>query len=334
MPSLALIRDQWLNLWDIGNYYGVINHGVDLYVCGTGKRPPWDDIKRLYPQAKVVKYKRPWEPLELEPDVIDVPDPHYTFSQYYAKRHDRCVVVGWDNLPGKNGFGDARGCIQNAWKFAARSTLASDTLIWDGADPEKIQIIPGAVDTEFFHPGEGKRHYAVLFVGRVTLEKGLLDLIWAMRGLGAELWIAGEGDRSYFEPWIERAGIEAKWLGFLSRDELAEAYRQAKVLCVPSIPKLDKDPFACWLEQFGQVFIEAMASGLPVVSTYSGAIPEVVHGAGRLVGPRDWRSMRANLGVLLNRTNQWVSYSQAARYWAETKYSQDVVGKQIKEWYF
>ncbi len=155
-----------------------------------------------------------------------------------------------------------------------------------------------------------------------------------MKGLDAELWIAGEGDRDYFQTWIDLAGIKHEWFGFLGRHELAEIYRRAKVLCVPSIPKIDKDPYICWMEQFGQVFVEAMASGLPVVSTESGAIPEVIAGAGIAVPPRDFAALRRKLKLLLTKEKRWQSHSGAARSLAESRFGQDVVGKMIKEWYF
>ena len=56
-------------------------------------------------------------------------------------------------------------------------------------------------------------------------------------------------------------------------------------------------PTKGWEEQFGMVLIEAMACGTPVVACASGAIPEVLGGAGTLVEPGDWRGLGAGAGL-------------------------------------
>jgi glycosyltransferase involved in cell wall biosynthesis len=62
-------------------------------------------------------------------------------------------------------------------------------------------------------------------------------------------------------------------------------YARASAMVLASLP------IRSWEEQFGMVLAEAMAAGLPVVATASGAIPEVVHGAAALVAPGDWMAL-------------------------------------------
>ena len=62
-------------------------------------------------------------------------------------------------------------------------------------------------------------------------------------------------------------------------------YAGASALVLASLPTKG------WEEQFGMVLIEAMAAGTPVVACASGAIPEVLDGAGTLVEPGDWRGL-------------------------------------------
>jgi glycosyltransferase involved in cell wall biosynthesis len=68
-------------------------------------------------------------------------------------------------------------------------------------------------------------------------------------------------------------------------DEMPALYAGAEALVLASLPTKG------WEEQFGMVLIEAMACGTPVVACASGAIPEVLGGAGTLVEPGDWRGL-------------------------------------------
>ena len=67
MSKLAVVRGPYLNPWDASNYYGVIEHGVELFLCGTGPMVNWDQIMQICPKAKFVNYEHPWEVLDLEP---------------------------------------------------------------------------------------------------------------------------------------------------------------------------------------------------------------------------------------------------------------------------
>lgn len=335
MSSLGLIRAQHLNIWDIGNYYGLTQLGVDLYVCGTGPDVNWDGIMEMYPMVKPVAYEQPWEVLELELDVLDLPDAHYDFTQWFIGRHPKTVVVAWDNLPGKNTMRPkALEALQGCWKCVGRSELACQTLEFDGVPQEKIKLIYGAVDTDFFQPTPLEdRTNAVLFVGRLILEKGLLDLMWAMEGIDAPLWIVGEGERSAFDFWANR-NPNIEFMGFVDRYRLRELYQSARLFCVPSVPKSSHNPDEAWLEQFAQIMPESMACGTPIVSTLSGAINEVAgFQTGFLVAPRDWAGIRDSVELLLRDNNVWDEFSLNAHKRAENLFSQKVIAGQIRDWY-
>jgi glycosyltransferase involved in cell wall biosynthesis len=291
-----------------------------------------------YPQASFLNYNHVSEVFEYYPDVIDVPDPFYLFSQYFTERFERTVVVGWENLPGKTLFSQrAKRCLEQAWKCVARSPMARHELKFNGVSKDRIKIIPGAVDTEFFKPDipVEDRQRVVLFVGRVTQEKGFLDILWALHNSDIPLWVAGVAEPPLqYQKWLAQLNVRIKWLGFLNRAELRDLYQRAGVLCVPSIPLLnDTDPFGQWSEQFGQVFIEAMACGCPIVSTNSGAIPWVLRSSNHLVNPRDWPMLRGEIQALLDNPDLRMSASVLGRQFATEFYDQKVVGQKIKDWY-
>ncbi|GAB3617038.1 hypothetical protein GCM10027416_15950 [Okibacterium endophyticum] len=124
--------------------------------------------------------------------------------------------------------------------------------------------------TPSFDPPTDKR---ILFVGRVTGEKQIDVLIRAFAqldpGLNAKLEIVGGGDqKNNLENLAKQLelGDRVRFTGYVSDDELREAYTRATVLAMPSIAELQSI-----------VTMEAMASGLPVVAADAMALPHLVH---------------------------------------------------------
>jgi glycogen synthase len=115
----------------------------------------------------------------------------------------------------------------------------------------------------------------LLFAGRIVPEKGIELLLDGLqraeeRAPGSfSLSIAGFGPISYVDDLRRRSNdrrMDVRWLGRLTREEIARAYAEHDIVVVPSV----------WEEPFGLVAIEAMASGLPVIATRSGGLPEII----------------------------------------------------------
>jgi len=341
--EVSVVRDRWLNLWDAGNYYGLTKRGVDLTFWGraTGNGSiPWDELSELYPDAHFRSYNHVYEIIDTEPDILDLPDAHYEFTQKMVGRGIKSFIVAFDNVPGKNTINaSALKALQEATGHIARSALARRALLFDGVPDERIRRIPGAVDTKFFRPLPNiNREDAVLYVGRLVSEKGVESLIWAMKDLpGTELWIVGQGpEERMLRKWTDWAGIagRTKWKGQLSRNQLADIMRLAKVLAVPSIPKMGDHPYSTWLEQFGQVIIEGLASGLPIVGSNAGSIPEVGGDtAGLYQPPLHWPDMTRNLNDVIYSKDIWDRMSRAARKRAVKYYDQLEVADKLIAWY-
>jgi glycosyltransferase involved in cell wall biosynthesis len=141
-----------------------------------------------------------------------------------------------------------------------------------------VRVIPGGVDLPA-SVGEPDEPPHVLYAGRLSAEKGVLELVEAARGL--PLVVAGDG------PLRERVPGA---LGFLPHDELLGRYERAAVVACPSLR-----------EGFGVVCAEAMAHGRPVVASAVGGLRDlVVDGeTGMLVPPGDVPALRAALERLL-----------------------------------
>jgi colanic acid/amylovoran biosynthesis glycosyltransferase len=173
------------------------------------------------------------------------------------------------------------------------------------------------VDVERFKPPvAGRREKIVLFVGRLVEKKGCASLIEAMAKVqrccpAAELVVIGGGELlADYQARAAAGRIRCRFLGTQPPNVVQEWMARAAVFCVPSVVAASGDA-----EGFGMVFIEAQAMGLPVVSTYSGGIPEAVKNreTGLLVNERDPRALAEAILTLIESHELWQRFSVAGR---------------------
>ena len=121
----------------------------------------------------------------------------------------------------------------------------------------------------YFNQMGGK---VILFVGRLAEKKGVSYLIEAMKEVDAKLVIVGKGTlETELKRQAQEQGSKIIFLGAKTHEELKVIYASADIFVAPSITAKDGDK-----EGFGLVFLEAMASGLPVIGSNSGGIPDIV----------------------------------------------------------
>jgi glycosyltransferase involved in cell wall biosynthesis len=133
-----------------------------------------------------------------------------------------------------------------------------------GVPGEKVAVTPNGVDPAF-SPGSGDRGY-VLFVGAIHARKHPEAALEAADAVGLPLVVAGPEKDAELARRLRDRGAELR--GYVSKDELAELYRGAAALILPSR-----------FEGFGLPVLEAMASGTPVVAAAEPALREVADGA-------------------------------------------------------
>jgi glycogen(starch) synthase len=184
-------------------------------------------------------------------------------------------------------------CVSNALAEGVR-----------GLGIEHVRVIPNGVEIPPF-VREPASPPEVLFAGRLSREKGILELVEAARGMS--LVVAGDGP---LRPQVPGA------LGFVPHRELGELYERAAVVACPS-----------HREGFNVVCAEAMAYGRPVVAgAVGGLLDLVVDGeTGLLVPTRDVGALRAALERLLGDEELRGRLGAAARERARTGFSWDRV---------
>jgi glycogen synthase len=190
--------------------------------------------------------------------------------------------------------------------IAVSAQMREDILRHFAVDPAKVVVIHNGIDPDRFRRTErrdalerrGVRSPYVLFVGRITDQKGIFHLLEAAPKLPPHVQIvlcASAPDTPEIEARLRRAVAahpNVHWIAeMVPVDEVIQLYSHAAVFVCPSI-----------YEPFGLINLEAMACGTPVVASRVGGIPEVVVDGetGRLVEPGDvdalGRALRETLG--------------------------------------
>lgn len=167
------------------------------------------------------------------------------------------------------------------------------------ASPERVRYLPNFVDPSLAGSARPAARPAkpieVLYVGWLIEAKGIRELLQAMlRVQGARLTLVGPTEPDFAATLageIEALGDRVRVLGARPRAELAPLYAAADVFAFPT-----------WREGFPNVVLEALAAGLPLVTTPVGAIPDVVRDGeeGLIVPPRDPERLAAALERLVS----------------------------------
>lgn len=126
-----------------------------------------------------------------------------------------------------------------------------------------VTYIPNGVDTSEFYPSDDPKEY-ILYVGALTSNKRVDEIIDALEGTGEKLVIAGDGPEKPRLMWLARQrGVDATFTGYTT--EVPSLMHKAKILVQPS-----KE------EGFGLTVLEAMASGVPAIARKLPALEEIV----------------------------------------------------------
>lgn len=200
----------------------------------------------------------------------------------------------------------------------ARSLTASSftrrSLLDHGSAPERVAVAPYGIDLEKFHPDlklarSTRQPLKLLFVGRINQRKGikyLLQAIAAMPAAELELTVCGRVLDGL--DLFEQAGARVRIRPSVSSEELVKAYQEADLFVLPSIA-----------EGFGQVLLEALACGLPILATTHTAAPDLIQEGreGFVVEPRQPGQLADRIRWALEHREELLEMRTAARACAE-----------------
>ncbi len=172
--------------------------------------------------------------------------------------------------------------------------FARASLLEAGIAPERIAVIPYGVDWARFAPPSSAgpaRPFRFLYVGTISARKGVPVLLEAwnrLRPREAELWIAGHAGPAERALIPDLPGL--KRLGHIPQGQLPAIYAECDVFVLPSFS-----------EGFGLVLLEALAAGLPLISTPQTAAIDLVDSSalGRVVAPGSVDELHAALAQAL-----------------------------------
>lgn len=214
-------------------------------------------------------------------------------GKYFFHVHNDLVKTGYKEV--------VLGCR----KFIAISNYIKENIVNVlGTDiSHKVNILHNGINTDLFNKslsyeektnllnklGIDDNKKIVLFTGRITPEKGIRELLQAFKRIDREGLILliigssyfGSGTSSEFENEILTLVNEMKekiiFAGYISNEEIWKYYKLASVAVLPSM----------WDEPLGLTMIEAKCSGIPVITTDSGGIPESIKNGQGIVLKRD-----------------------------------------------
>jgi rhamnosyl/mannosyltransferase len=224
------------------------------------------------------------------------------------------------------GLAPARAAYARVVRRASALTAVSSYLCAESramAPDVACEVAPMPVAADLFNaPPPGAPRAGVLFVGRLTRQKGVDTLLRAAAAFRAPLTICGSGpEEGALRALAAELGVEARvrWLATQSQPRLADLYREAAVVAMPSHE-----------EGLGLVAVEAALCGTPVVGFRSGGLVDVVDdgATGFLVPPGDAGALAgaldrvtgdpalgAGLGATARARASWFAPDQvAARY--------------------
>jgi glycosyltransferase involved in cell wall biosynthesis len=271
-----------------------------------------------------------------KPDIVHIDEEPYNLATWHALWHARRagakLFFSWQNLPRRYPWPIRLGerWVLRGADYAIAGTQGAAE-VWRAKGYQgPLAVIPQfGIDPELFRPPLRPRTgatFAVGFVGRLVEEKGgalLLDALAQLDGAW-RLDIIGDGPEkpTLLNQARQLRIAERVTLATLPSMRMPGYYQSIDTLVVPSLTRPN------WKEQFGRVIVEAMACGVPVIGSSSGAIPDVVGDAGLVFPEGDVAALADQLRQVLRSADLRRDLAARGRQRVVERYTQAQVAAQ------
>lgn len=209
--------------------------------------------------------------------------------------------------------------------IVANSDAAAERLLAERVPHARIRVIPNGIDATAYRPAHRRAFHRITMVAKLRREKAHEVLIEAAARLaprfrGLQFQLAGNGPReAELRALVRTRGLDREFTFMGHREDIPALLESSDIFVLPSRS-----------EAFPNGVLEAMAAGLPVVTTCVGGLRELVdHGrTGLLVQPDDPRALADAIASLVENPDRAMEIGRAARRHVEARYAFDhMVGR-------
>ncbi len=261
---------------------------------------------------------------QFRPHIVHIDEEPYNLASWQALYHARrggakSLFFSWQNInrsyPPPFNWGER--WLLNKVDYALAGTDSAAQVWREKGYTGQMAVVPQfGTDPDLFKPESSRetdqRSFTIGYVGRLVEEKGIHLLVQAAAQLTGDwhLRLVGSGPyKSELVALAERLNITNRidWIEWVPSTDMPNQYHLLDVLVIPSLTRPN------WKEQFGRVITEAMSSGVPVIGSNSGAIPDIIGEAGLIVPEGNIEALRDALDNLRCNPDFWVRLSNAGR---------------------
>lgn len=244
---------------------------------------------------------------DFRPEIVHIDEEPYNLAAWQALYHARKIKAktlffSWQNIkrayPPPFSWGE-RWVLKHVNHAIVGTESAGEVWREKGYEGRMTLIPQFGVDPDLFtpHKNTSDRPFTIGYFGRLVEEKGLTSLLRAVATLTNDwrLRIIGNGpQRGELENLAHELDIfdRIQFCEQIPSIEMPAQYHELDVFVLPSLTSPN------WKEQFGRVLIEAMSSGIPVIGSDSGAIPNVIGNAGLIFPENDVDALAKQLSQL------------------------------------
>lgn len=226
--------------------------------------------------------------------------------------------------------------------FCPVSKSLQKRIVDEGCSEKKVVVVRSGIDCQKFPYSRKKKSdgepIKIITIGRLVEKKGIqyaLEAIARLVTSGRDIHYVVVGDgalRGDLECLIEDLGIgsHVQLLGWRNQGEVIQLLQDMHILVAPSITAINGDQ-----EGIPNVVKEAMALGLPVISTFHSGIPELVEDgvSGFLVNERDVDSLTDRLSYMVDHPEIWPNMGKAGSEYIQKNYDMNTLNDQLVELY-